>query len=119
MSPFYLSSIIKCMDLKDTMEVLKSMAQGLSVGVQLKPDLFARKSTLTIIDAALKCSMTGQQRVQLAFNDFLWLALNVKDGEDGLNRYCDEAMFENSKRMKSLFAKVLLRIKSVDVDGMA
>ena len=112
-------SIIKCMDPKDTMEVLKSMAQGLSVGVQLKPDLFARKSTLTIIDAALKCSMTGQQRVQLAFNDFLWLALNVKDGEDGLNRYCDEAMFENSKRMKSLFAKVLLRIKSVDVDGMA
>jgi hypothetical protein len=28
-------------------------------------------------------------------------------------------MFENSKKMKSLFAKVLLRIKSVDVDGMA
>jgi hypothetical protein len=111
-------SILKCMDPKGTMEVLKSMAKGLSVGVQLEPDLFGRKSTLIILDAALRCSMTGQQRVQLAFNDFLWLALKVKDGDHGLNQYCDMAMFENSRKMKSLFEKVLVRIKAVDVDGM-
>jgi hypothetical protein len=28
------------------------------------------------------------------------------------------AMFENSRKMKSLFEKVLVRIKAVDVDGM-
>lgn len=112
-------SILKCMDPKDTIEQLKSMARGLSVGAQLNPRLFERKSTLPIIDAALKCAMTAQQRVQFAFNDFLWLALNVKDGESGLNRYCDGAMFENSKKMKSLYAKVLIRIKSVNTDELA
>jgi hypothetical protein len=108
-------SILKCMDPKDTIEQLKSMAKGLIISTQLKPNLFRRKSTVPILDAALKCAMTAQQRVQLAFNDFLWLALNVKDGETGLNYYCDEAMFENSKKMKSLYAKVLSRIKSVDM----
>jgi hypothetical protein len=112
-------SILKCMDPKDTIEQLKSMARGLSIGAQLNPALFERKSTLPIIDAGLKCAMTAQQRVQFAFNDFLWLALNVKDGEDGLNRYCDEAMFDNSKKMKSLYAKVLIRIKSVNTDELA
>ena len=112
-------SILKCLDPKDDMEVLKSMAKGLSVGVELNPDLFSRKSTLPILDGALKCALTSQQRVQLAFNNFLWLALNVQDGEDGLTQYCDIAMFEQSKKMKSLYSKVLIRIKSVDVNDMA
>ena len=107
--------ILKCMDPKDNMEVLKSMAKGLSVGCQLKSDLFANKLMLSILDGALKCAMSSPGRVQTSFNDFLWLALNVKDGEEGLNHYCGLAMFENTKKMKSLYSKVLVRIKSVDL----
>ena len=113
------SSIIKNMDPKETIEILKSMAKGLAGSVQLNPDLFVNKNTLPLLDAALKCSMKGQQRVQLAFNDFLWLALDVEHGESGINDYCNMAMFENSKQMKQLYTKLLTRIKSVDVDGMA
>ena len=103
------------MDPKDNMEVLKSMAKGLSVGCQLNSDLFANKLMLSILDGALKCAMSSPGRVQTSFNDFLWLALNVKDGEEGLNHYCGLAMFENTKKMKSLYSKVLVRIKSVDL----
>lgn len=111
------SPILKCLDPKESMDVLKSIARGLCIGVTLKPSLFSSSAvTLPIMDAALKCAMSSPGRVQLAFNDFLWLALNVKDGEDGLNHYCNEAMFDNSKKMKSLHSKVLVRIKSVDIE---
>jgi hypothetical protein len=113
------STILKCMDPKESMEVLKSIAKGLSVGVTLSSTLFSSKVTFPIVEGALKCAMSCPGRVQLAFNDFLWLALNVKDGEEGLTRYCGEAMFENSKKMKSLHSKVLVRIKSVDIDVFA
>ena len=113
------STILKCMDPKENMEVLKSIAKGLSVAATLNSTLFSNKVTTPLIDGALKCAMSCPGRVQLAFNDCLWLALNVKDGEDGLTQYCDEAMFENSKKMKALFSKVLLRIKTVDIDLLA
>jgi hypothetical protein len=109
-------TILKCMDVKESMDVLKSMAKGLCVGVTLNADLFTNKLSLPILDAALKNSMLGQQRVQLAFNDFLWLALDVKNGENGLDMYCSWSMFENAKQMKSLFSNVLVRIKEVDLD---
>ena len=110
------SSIIKSMDLKERIEVHQSVAKGLCVATTMKPDVFAGKKGLSILDAALKLAMSGVQRVQLAFNDFLWLALDVKGGEDGLEAYLGIANFENSRSMKSLFSKVLVRIKSVDVD---
>lgn len=110
--------ILKCMDVKESMDVLKSMAKGLSLAVMLRADIFTRnKVSLPILDAALKNSMLGQQRIQLAFNDFLWLALNVQSGgETALDLYCSWSMFENSKQMKSLYSKILVRIKDVDVD---
>mmetsp|Transcript_13857 Transcript_13857/g.20289 ORF Transcript_13857/g.20289 Transcript_13857/m.20289 type:complete len:109 (+) Transcript_13857:40-366(+) len=105
---------------KENLELVQSVAKGLSLGAVLKPDLYAGKGPLTraILDGALKNSMTGQQRVQSAFNNFLWFALNVKDGEDGLTGYVSGSMFENSKKMKSLYSKVLVRIKDLDVDEM-
>jgi len=111
-------NILKCMDPKESLELLKNMAKGLSITAEMNSSFFQSKSTQPLLDAALKNSMTGQQRVQLAFNNFLWLALDVKSGEDGLKRYTDEAMFENSKKMTSLFSKVLVRIKDVDIDDM-
>jgi len=108
--------ILKCMVVSESMEVLRSMAKGLSISVLMKPDIFNGKKGLSILDAALKNAMSGNQRVQLAYHDFLWLALNVSDGDDGLIQYSKEAMFENSKKMKALHTRVLLRIKSVELD---
>merc|ERR1712194_210903 len=110
-------NILKCLDPKESLELLKSMAKGLSIAAEMNSSFFRSKGTQPLLDAALKNSMTGQQRVQLAFNNFLWLALDVKSGEDGLKRYTDEAMFENSKKMTSLFSKVLVRIKDVNIDA--
>lgn len=106
----------KCMVVNESMEVLRSVAKGLSISVLMKPNIFNGKKGLSILDAALKNAMSGNQRVQLAYNDFLWLALNVNDGDEGLIQYSKEAMFENSKKMKVLYTRVLLRIKSVDLD---
>ena len=66
------------------------------------------------MDGALKLAMGGTQRIQLAFNDFLWLALMVGNGEKGLNAYLDIATFENGRTMKNLTTKVLSRIKVVE-----
>merc|ERR1719469_1137737 len=80
-------SILKCMNANETMEVLRSIAKGLCISVLIKPDTFKGNIGLPILNAALKNAMSGNQRVQLAYNDFLWLALNVKDGDEGLNQY--------------------------------
>jgi len=108
-------TILKCMDTKESMEVLKSIAKGLTVAARMNGSIFQGEVSLQIINAGLQNAMQGTQRVQLAFNDFLWLALDVENGENGLTRYAELAMFENAKAMKSLYSKVLVRIKSVDL----
>ena len=109
-------SILKCMDPSQNMEVHKAVARGLCAAVRLKPTVFRGKPGLPIMDGALKLAMSGSQRVQLAFNDFLWLALALGQGDDGLNDYASVAMFENVKTMKTLASKVLTRIKDVPED---
>jgi hypothetical protein len=69
-----------------------------------------------LIDANLQQAMSGSQRVQFAFNDVLWLILNVPNGDAGLEAYLGIANFDNAKAMKSLYTKVLTRIKQVNVD---
>jgi len=110
------SPLLKCMDRKETMEVLKAVAKGLCVAVQLKPELFTSKTSHMYLEAALANAMSGNQRVQHAYNDFLWLALHVNEGDEGLLQYTNEAMFENSRKMKSLHSKVLVRIKNVEIE---
>merc|ERR1712238_465332 len=91
--------------------ILKNFALGLSIAVQMKPNIFDGSKGMKYLDAALRNSMRGSQRVQLTFNDFLWLALNVDNGDAGLLKYVDLAMFDNVKAMKSLHSKVLSRMK--------
>lgn len=69
----------------------------------------------TLMDAILQTAMSGSQRVQLAFNDVLWLALDVSGGQAGLDRYAGIAQFENVKAMRGLHSKVLARIKEVTI----
>lgn len=109
-------SILKRMNMKEDMEVLQSMAKGLYVAMKMNPDILTSGKSMAIIDAALANAMSGNQRVQTAFQNVLWMALKVGEGEDGVNAYCNEAMFETSKKMKSLYTKVLLKIKEVNFD---
>ena len=111
-----ITSIMK--NKQERIEVLKALAKGLCLAITLSTQLenkvwFLGKS---IMDACLELSMSGSQRVQFAFNDVLWLALDVKNGEAGLNAYLEVANFDNSKSMKSIFSKVLSRIKMVDLE---
>ena len=99
---------------QETMEIHRSVASGLLVALRM----IDRESRvdflgLKVLDACLKIALNGAQRVQFAFNDVLWLALDVENGDAGLSRYCAIAVFENQRSMKSLHSKVLSRIKKI------
>jgi hypothetical protein len=70
---------------------------------------------LVLLDTSLQATLSGSQRVQFAFNDVLWLALDVEAGQEGLDRYANKAVFDNVRAMKSLHSKVLLRIKELSI----
>ncbi len=102
---------------QERMEVHKAVASGLCVALtiaktQNKVAFFGKN----MMDACLQLAMSGSQRVQYAFNDVLWIALSVGEGDAGLESYLAIANFDNSKAMKALQSKVLSRIKSVEVD---
>ena len=69
-----------------------------------------------MITTALKMAMSGSQRVQFSYNDFLWVALDVKNGEAGLDEYLEHAYLEEAKKMKAIYSKVLVKIKDVNDD---
>lgn len=101
---------------KEKLETHQAIAAGLCLALTLADaennlDLFG----LDLMNASLKLAMSGAQRVQFAFNDVLYVALNVAQGQEGLDYYSSIAMFENSKQMKSIYSKVLLKIKEVTV----
>lgn len=98
-------------------EVHKSMARGLCLSLMLSGEddrvsFFGK----TLIDACLQLAMSGSQRVQFAYNDVLWLVLDVPSGDAGLEAYLGMANFDNAKAIKSIYSKVLGRIKEVDVE---
>lgn len=99
---------------KETLETYQAVAKGLCLALQLgrcadNVEYFG----LTLLNACLKLAMSGTQRVQYAYNDVLYLALHVADGQEGLDRYSSQAMFEDTKQMKSLYSKVLVKIKKI------
>lgn len=99
---------------KERMETHQALAKGLCLALQLagadnNVDFFG----VTLLNACLKLAMSGSQRVQFPFNDVLYLALDVAKGQAGLDYYCSLAMFEDVKQMKSVFSKVLLKIKQI------
>ena len=106
------------LDKQERMEVHRALARGLCLALQLSNEAdnvaFFGK---TLIDAILQLAMSGSQRVQFAYNDVLWLILDVSHGEAGLEAYLGIANFDNAKAMKSLYTKVLTRIKDVNLEN--
>lgn len=99
---------------KEQMETHQSLAKGLATLVQLaEVEDLVDLMGVDILNACLKLAKSGSQRVQFAYNDVLYLALNVADGNAGLENYNSKAMFEDSKQMKGVYSKVLLKIKSI------
>lgn len=103
---------------QERLEILKALAKGLCLTITLstkctnKVDLLGK----SMMNACLELAMSGSQRVQFAFNDVLWLALDVQNGEAGLNAYLAVANFDNSKSIKSIYSKVLTRIKDINLE---
>ena len=102
---------------QELMEVQKALARGLCIALKLsgEEDRVAFFGKI-LIDACLQLAMSGSQRVQFAYNDVLWLVLDVPNGDNGLEAYLGIANFDNAKAMKSIYAKVLSRIKSVSLE---
>jgi HEAT repeat protein len=101
---------------KEKVETHQAIGCGLCLALQLsdvenRVDFFGLK----MLNTCLRLAMSGAQSVQFAFNDVLFLALNVADGQGGLDYYCSMAMFENAKQMKSIHSKVLLKIKDITI----
>ena len=112
-------SIMKCMDTKEELNVQQAVANGLSITARLQPGIFRTQDGLTLINGALKLAMSGAQRVQYTYNDFLWLALDVKSGDDsGLEEYLAIAHFDSAKKMQAIYSKVVKKIKSVNVEEL-
>jgi len=103
---------------QERMEVHRAVAKGLLLALHLSKEGGVFLLGKTMLDVCLQLAMSGSQRVQFAYNDVLWLALDVEKGEDGLIAYQGVANFDNSKSMKSLYSKVLVRIKEVDMDAL-
>lgn len=113
------SLLLKIMqDSSQDLEVHRSVAKGLCVALLLLVDGTKRLDAmgLSLIDGCLKLALSGVQRVQFSYQDVLWLALNVDAGSEGLDRYVNMAVFDNVRAMKSLHAKVLIKMKNVNVD---
>lgn len=103
-------------DLKQRLETHQAVARCLALALQFS-DVPSRVSFFgpTLLGACLKLAMSGSQRVQFSFNDVLWLALDVSEGQAGLDEFCSIAMFEDSRQMKSLHSKVLVKIKNITI----
>jgi hypothetical protein len=103
-------------DLKHRLETHQSLARSLCLALELSHvENRVAFFGMTLLNACLKLAMSGSQRVQFAFNDVLWLALDVAEGQAGLDEYSSTAMFEDARQMKSLYSKVLLKIKKVTI----
>jgi len=106
--------LLRLMNSKEDISVHRGIARGLCYAVVKNPDLFLGKSGVTIISAGQKLAMSSIQKVQLPFNDFLWLAFKVKEGNDvALQDYLNNADDEQSRSMKSLHTKVLVKMKKL------
>lgn len=101
---------------KEKLETHQAVAAGLGLALSLanvenRVDYFGLK----LLNGCLKLAMSGAQRVQFAFNDVLYLALDVAEGQGGLDYYTSIAMFDEAKQMKSVYSKVLLKIKEITI----
>jgi hypothetical protein len=110
------AELLKVMrDTKETLEIHRAVARCLCVALLVVDKATQRVDFLglNMMDACLNMALKGMQRVQYSFYDVLWLALNVQEGEAGLNRYCELTLFDNQRAIKSLHSKVLSRMKEI------
>ena len=103
-------------DLKQRLETHQAVARCLCLCLQLA-QVENRIAFLgvNLLKACIRLAMSGSQRVQFAFNDVLWLALDVANGQAGLDEFSSIAMFDDARQMKSLYSKVLLKMKGVTI----
>eukprot|EP00535_Pseudo-nitzschia_heimii_P006924 CAMPEP_0197189268 /NCGR_PEP_ID=MMETSP1423-20130617/19466_1 /TAXON_ID=476441 /ORGANISM="Pseudo-nitzschia heimii, Strain UNC1101" /LENGTH=2796 /DNA_ID=CAMNT_0042641327 /DNA_START=47 /DNA_END=8437 /DNA_ORIENTATION=- len=103
-------------DLKQRLETHQSIARCLCLCLELSQvDSRIALFGMTLLKACIKLAMSGNQRVQFAYNDVLWLVLDVSEGQAGLDEFASKAMFEDARQMKSLYTKVLLKIKNLTI----
>ena len=103
-------------DRQEPMEIHRAVACGLCISLNfVPPSERVDFMGLTLMDACLELALKSSQRVQFAFNDALWLALDVAGGQDGLDGYCALAIFDNQRAMKSIHSKILTRLKNVTI----
>lgn len=102
---------------KEKIDMHRAVARGLCIALLLiEPDRRIDFMGKSILDTCLDMALKSSQRVQFAFNDVLWVALNVQDGTTtGLDAYCAIAVFDNQKSMKSLHSKVLKKINEISI----
>jgi hypothetical protein len=108
------SGILKAMRPAESSDVQICLARGLKFAARHNPDLFRQKHGIAIIDSALMLAMSGPQKVKLHYNEFLWRALGVGDGDAGLDMYMKQSHGENGKIMMTFVTKVLseMEVKS-------
>jgi hypothetical protein len=108
------SHILKCMRPTEDPSVHLALAQSLTVGARKQEKLFLCKAGLPLLDGALMLSMSRgtAEPVRLAFDSFLWYALQQQ--ESGLQEYMDLAEGENGRIMMSLVTKKLTRMPVVE-----
>ena len=107
------SSILKIMRLAESTEVLTSLASGLIIAARECKGLFRSKQGISLLDGALMLAMSGPAAVKVSYNDFLWLALDIGEGNEGLHEYMNQSQGDNGKIMMTLVTKVLGQMDGV------
>mmetsp|Transcript_28586 Transcript_28586/g.40931 ORF Transcript_28586/g.40931 Transcript_28586/m.40931 type:complete len:924 (+) Transcript_28586:46-2817(+) len=106
-------ALLKVMRLAESTEVLTNLAKGLTVAARECKGLFRGKPFNPILDGALMLALSGPSTVKVAYNDFLWLALDVGEGNEGLHEYMKLSQGDNGKIMMTLVTKVLGQMDGV------
>lgn len=111
------ASIMKVMNNgRETIDMHRAVAKSLCVGLlMIDQEKRVDFMGITILDGCLQLALNSSPRVQLAFHEVLWLALDVPTGSAGLEKYCGLAVFDNQRSMRSLHSKVLGRIKELTI----
>jgi hypothetical protein len=101
---------------RETIDIHRAVAKGLCVGlIIIEPENRVDFMGIALLDVCLQLALNSSPRVQLAFHEVLWLALDVSEGATGLEKYCNLAIFDNQRSMRSLHSKVLARIKELSI----
>jgi hypothetical protein len=102
-------------DTRQPLEIHRALGMGLATALSLwEPADRVERLGVRLLDASVQLALQGSQRVQFAFNDVVWVALDVGSGTtDRLDEYCNLTVFDNQRSVKSVHAKVLVKMKDI------